>query len=309
MAPLTMLFAFMTLITTVFAQEVPAFKASVSQVKVDAQVVTAEGQPLPGLRASNFLVRDNGSEQQILGVQTSELPLDVILLIDVSGSMQRVSNQLVEACRKALRQLRAGDRVALMPFTTSAHVLSGLSENLDLAREDVDEITRHSHRGGTRIHQAVYDAASYFIQEHRGNRRRAVIIVTDDMSLQNKSELSVIKQLWEADAVLSGVIIPNRRPLGRVIAAGITPYLIPLMRGVETLVRESGGYSLESTDLSVALPEMISRIRASYSIYYRTPAGKSGDYRQIDCQLTSEASSAHPGAHIYTRRGYWLQVP
>jgi len=72
-------------------------------------------------------------------------------------------------------------------------------------------------RGGTAIRSAIHDAANRFIwfDDRQDQCRRAVLIITDNLSLPNRSETSFVEDLWEADALLSGLIVRN-------IAANIT---------------------------------------------------------------------------------------
>ncbi|HZU28143.1 MAG TPA: hypothetical protein VFA04_21610, partial [Bryobacteraceae bacterium] len=79
---------------TVSAQDAPVFQAEVSQVHVDAQVLTAAGRVVTGLTSTDFRVYDEGTEQRILACRTDKEPLDIILLLDKSGSMRRAPQKL-----------------------------------------------------------------------------------------------------------------------------------------------------------------------------------------------------------------------
>ena len=73
------------------------FKSRVESVRLDALVLD-RGQPVLGLTADDFEIRDNGALQTVTLLGTGALPLDVILLLDMSGSL---SAQRVEALRAA----------------------------------------------------------------------------------------------------------------------------------------------------------------------------------------------------------------
>ena len=65
--------------------QMPTFKARVDLVRVDALVVD-DGRPVEGLKASDFVIRDNGVEQTVESIQQiAEVTAAVVL--DVSGSM------------------------------------------------------------------------------------------------------------------------------------------------------------------------------------------------------------------------------
>ena len=70
----------------VVAAQQARFAARVDVVRVDA-LVTAGGQPVRGLAASDFDVRDNGVLQQVDVVDTETMPINAVLSLDMSGSV------------------------------------------------------------------------------------------------------------------------------------------------------------------------------------------------------------------------------
>src|SRR5580658_8853956 len=77
------------------AAQDPVFRAAVSLVKVDAEVAGKSGI-VDGLQKEDFVILDNGQPQTLRYCSQDELPLDVILLFDISSSMgpsiRRVAN-------------------------------------------------------------------------------------------------------------------------------------------------------------------------------------------------------------------------
>jgi len=81
-------FAVVALVAVAMAQDRPTFRTDVSQVHVDAEVLTEEGRIVAGLSRGDFRVFDEAQEQAIVGFAGEEQPLQLILLFDVSGSMR-----------------------------------------------------------------------------------------------------------------------------------------------------------------------------------------------------------------------------
>ncbi|MGA2822672.1 MAG: VWA domain-containing protein, partial [Bacteroidales bacterium] len=107
----------------------PTFKTGVSDVRVDVQVT--EGDKLvKDLTQSDFAVTDEGQPQSIVSFAHGDEPVTLILLLDVSGSMQKYIDQISMEAREALEHLRPGDRVALMVFAKNTAVAQGFSDNL-----------------------------------------------------------------------------------------------------------------------------------------------------------------------------------
>lgn len=51
-------------------------------------------------------------------------------------------------------------------------------------------------------------------------------------------------------------------------------------------------------------PDLLTRVRSSYSLWFRPPDAKPGTVRRITVELTEEAKQRHPGAEIQARKGY-----
>ena len=159
--------------------------------------------------------------------------------------------------------------------------------------------------GGTHIQQAVDDAALLFRQEKRSQRRRAVLIITDNMGMRTKSEGSVVRDFWEADALLSGLIVPNTTFRALNTAATVTnPLHLMMSAGMKGIAEKTGGDSLNANDPGAAFQESMRRIRSRYSLYYAQPEAKSHTMRSIRVELAGEAAKQHPKARVRARTGY-----
>ena len=79
------------------AQQSPAFSSKVEAVRVDV-LVTDNGQAIRGLGPADFEVLDNGVPQDVTLVSFDEIPLNVILALDMSDS---VAGERLEQLRGA----------------------------------------------------------------------------------------------------------------------------------------------------------------------------------------------------------------
>jgi VWFA-related protein len=115
------------LVTTTSAKQVPTFTSGVQMVRVDV-LATVNGRPMAGLTASDFEVTDNGVTQQVALVEGGSLPLDVVLLFDMSHSVRgAVLESVRAAARASVGTLESRDRVALVAAGASVHLKSGFS--------------------------------------------------------------------------------------------------------------------------------------------------------------------------------------
>lgn len=280
------------------------FRAEVAVVRLDVQV-TEDGRAVAGLTERDFVVRDEGVPQRILHFAHEAEPLDVLLLLDASGSMRRHLVQLARAARRAVRPLRPGDRVGVMFFSRRAATALEFTEDRGALERVLQEAVRPPDLGsGTAINASILAAAAY-VREHGGRGRRAILIVTDNEGLNYQTpDEEVVRALWGADCVLSAAVTgdaapPEPPPAGVALNPDFTP------SDVFRLAAETGGEALRAEAAGEAFARLMERLRTRYSLHYRAPEAAPGSLRRITVDLAAEARRRHPGAVVVARRGYY----
>jgi len=282
------------------------FRGGITLVKVDAAVTDHGGRPIPGLTAADFEVFDENRRQPIVAFEHEADPLDLLLLLDISGSMQRSLVEMASTARAALRPLGARDRVAVMLFARSSDVQQPFSSDFSTVDEQIRRgLNRQDLGTGTAINAAILAAASYMRREG-STGRRAVLIVTDNLSLNYRiPDEEVVRALYSADATLNAILIgKQRRPApprpGVVVNTDFTP------SDVFKIAEETGGEAMESRQASESFPLMIERIRLEYRLQYQAPPeARDGQFRHIRVELSPKARSRHGSATIRARAGYY----
>src|SRR5262245_38773757 len=142
--------------------EIPVFRAGVTLVKVDLQVVGRDGRNLSDFALQDFTIFDENQPQQIAYFGRESEPLDLLLLLDISGSMRRSLEEVAATTRAALGQLHSGDRVALMLFSRRAEVVQPFKEDYrDTQYKILDSIYKQNLGNGTLINESLIAAADY----------------------------------------------------------------------------------------------------------------------------------------------------
>lgn len=284
------------------AQESPVFRAGVSLVHVDAGVIDRDGRTVADLGKDDFRVFDEGKQQPIVHFAAGEEPLDLILLFDISGSMNLVVTKVSAAAHEAFQELRPGDRVSVMVFNTQSRVIAPFTEDLAAVERSIgDDVLGLRFGGGTRIQGAVDDAALRFLHEKRTGRRRAVLVITDDVGMRTRREESVVRDFWEADALLSGLLVRN--PV-QVALMATSPLTLAMSAGMKGIAAKTGGDTVHSDDPGAGFQEAMRRIRTRYSLYYPMPEGKPGTRRSVRVELAPAAAARFPKAKVRARMGY-----
>jgi VWFA-related protein len=317
------------------------FKSDVSLVRVDAQVVDRDNRAITGLRATDFVLREEGKVQPIRNFASEDMPVDVLLLLDVSASMRPHVQRIADAAHEALRVLKDDDRMGIMVFDRSTRLRMPLRNSRnDVEREMNRLLDQETFRGGTDITRGLYDAATYMGRSGRRDARRAIVILTDDETQLNRDEEGVSRALTRADTVLCALIAPDAmgsRGMGRApqsggswpgSGGGLGGIILgggrrggypgrggPMSGGPRThsagtaeIARRSGGDSM-TVDDAYALETTLSRLRQRYALYFNLPPGvRSGDERTIEVSLADNALRRNGDAEVRYRRVYMAPV-
>jgi VWFA-related protein len=259
--------------------QAPAFSAKVESVRVDV-LVLENGRPVRGLGPADFQIADNGVPQQVDLVSFEQIPLNVVLALDMSDSVagERLE-QLRDASRAMLDGLTRDDQAGLVTFSNVVALASPLSKNVDAARAALAE----SHGSGdTSLMDGVY--AAMMVGE--ADVGRALLIVFSD-GLDTSSWLS-------SDSVLESAkrsdVVAYAAAIGSVGGA-------PFLRDLSAL---TGGtlYKIESTrDLRATFLRILEEFRHRYLVSY-TPQGVAKDgWHALDVRVKGRRAmvKARPG--------------
>jgi len=286
----------------------PTYRSEVSLVGVDVQVTVGE-RIVEGLKRTDFLILDDGQARPVLHCSQDEEALDVVLLFDVSRSMGPGLVQMAASARRALTELRKGDRVAAMAFNTRNWMVFPLTGNIDWAADELSaRIPRTDFDGGTYILDALAGAASYLKKlPALAGRHRTVFVFTDNDGYGVGTPKGVVKSMWEANAVVNGIVIPNAETIA--LRLGVFGWRrMESQDDINPVVDQTGGETINAAQSGTAFQDMIRRMRKRYTLYYDMPPGKPGQRRTVNVTLTDEAQAQFPEAHVLARKGYIVPI-
>jgi VWFA-related protein len=311
------------------------FRSDVSLVRVDAQVVDSSNRAIIHLHETDFVLREDGRVVPIRNFASDNMPLDVLFLLDVSGSMRPHVQRIADASGQALTELSSNDRMGIMVFDRYTRVRLAFSSSHQDVQHEFDRLLRDERfNGGTDITRAMLDAADYIRREGRRDARRAIVILTDDQTEFNRDDEGVGQALAHANAVMCALIAPDATPYGRggggrpggLGGGGLGGGLGGIIfgprsgggsrypggggggshqsAGTSEIARDSGGDSMSVNDAS-ALEDTLERLRRRYTLYFSLPEGvRPGQERDIQVDLSPEARRRFPDAEVHYRRAF-----
>jgi VWFA-related protein len=165
-------------------------------VVIDAQVLNKKTYSfVDGLKAEDLVIFEDSTRRTILEVKQEQKPLSLVILLDTSGSMRKLIGEIAARLRPALRNLTPKDEVALITFSQTAKVVRSFTSDPQSIIEDLLRIDETSAKGSTAIHEAVYQAAVYLKGGSKGERQRAIVVVTDNASNEGNNILDTVIDL------------------------------------------------------------------------------------------------------------------
>lgn len=316
-----LLIAALAAVTLAGQEDTPVFRSDVTLVRVDAQVVDRGGQRIQNLRREDFRLTVDGRPAELSAFATEQIPLDLVLLIDVSGSMRPHVERIAAGMRSALRALGPDDQVAVMAFDRQTRVHLHLEGDHDRVAGGMQALLEEERfNSGTAITRALKQSAQWLESEARPDSRRAVVILTDDESGDRRDDDGVLSALDRSGAALSVLMAPpserGRRggggigwPAGRrggIILGRRLPIPRPQVSmmdsaGVREIARQTGGDTFRVED-SDALTMTFERLRQRYALFYSDATGRA----PVEITLSEAAQRRYPGARVeYRRSGRW----
>ncbi len=282
------------------ASDSPSYRSDVTLVRAEARVYQAgTGSLIPDLKAADFVLRDGETRREIVYFTHDEEPLDLILLLDVSGTMLEMLPEVAAKAGAALRELHAGDRVAVEIFGKASLITQPFTEDFHAVERGLRELMSPRVGLDTDINSAVLFAARY-ARSQRRQARRAILAITDNMQASLTPSGTVDRELFEAGAVLDGIVLTARVRL---------PSFVSGRGGVYRFAEKTGGEVLEGTHPADKLRDIIQRIRARYSLYFRPVEAVGAKPHRIHIDLSPQARRRYPKAVVRGRTEYHPFTP
>jgi VWFA-related protein len=258
-------------------------------MRLNASVTDRHGRAIGGMKAGDFTVYENGTERPVTNVVPTQEPFNLVLLIDVSGSVEERIDFIRKAARDFLNTASPQDRISIISFRDDIQLISDFTTDRQLLSKKLDEIEA----GGP---TAFYDTLAYVLADPlkklRGERTAVVVMSDGD---DNKSFVpfpALLEALSESGALVYPLYIPSGLiPASSVPRPEITidplrsRYLTLTTRAEEEgrkLAAASGGvyYPIRRLDdLQRAYDDVVLQLRTAYTITYASNSTPSGNRR------------------------------
>lgn len=283
------------------------------EVLLAVSVRDASNRPVTGLTQDDFIVAEDRQRQKIVSCAVASQPLNVVLLLDASGSVFSELASIRKAADAFVSALGPDDKVAVVQFAGKVELLQNWTSDHEAIEQAIN--WRYKAADSTSFWDAVYLAADELLPQTEGPR--AIVILSD--GVDNTSKVTDDQARAALDRAACSVFVISKaqalidryRPYaGKAGVIGgmsgqaraVIDTLQNAQDAMEKMADRYGGRIFkpaENEDLSEKFKTIATELKQQYLITYNPEnEARDGRWRSIDIYLS------RPGMTVRTRKGY-----
>ena len=250
--------------------------------------VDNNGEPVQGLDADAFVVREDGVRREVLRVSRATEPIDVALLIDNSQSADDEITFFREALPKFVAKMAPGNHVALIALADRPTILADYTDDAKRLTDRAGRLFPMSGSGMTLLDAIV--ETSKGLERRETPRAVIVAVITDGIEFTNHVHQDILSSLQKSRAGLHLVTIGQFHHSED--PQGVRERSLMLEAGP----RASGGQRiplLSPHGLDLAMQRLARELLSQYKVTYARP-------QSLIPPEKTDVSSGRPGV---TMRG------
>jgi Ca-activated chloride channel homolog len=266
-------------------------------VKLYVSVTDPSGNPVPGLTARDFAITEDGQPVTIGDFAGGTGAINTVLVIDRSGSMDESDKMdgAKAAARAFVRQMRPGDRTAVIAFSNEPELIQPFTADTAL----LDGAIRRVHPDGS---TALYDSLIAGVGQLQGlSGRRALLLLTDGRDIVGTDDPVPASRASLDEAIQAAA------------KAGISVQVIGLgdrdtddLRGgidepvLKRIADQTGGayfYTPNAGQLADLYRRLSADMQQEYTVTYRSPRPFYDGTRR-DIRVSVGGAPAAPGGYL-----------
>ena len=291
------------LVAGLAARQQPTFRGTTDVVRVFVTVTDRDGRLVTTLTEPDFEIRDEGKPQPISLFDNTPQPVRLVLLLDVSGSMEGNLPLLRAAAEQLFARLRPDDRARVGSFGAEIVISPSFTRDVRELKDALpDEIPPNA---PTPLWRAIEQAIATFKEE--GDERPVVLVLSDgkdsgqiDFRTRPSSQAEVIERARKENVMVYAVGLRSRSTTHRR-APGIGPGGLSAMLTddlpdpeLARVAEETGGGYIEikyGQDLGAAFAQVADELHSQYLLGFAPPR-RDGKVHDIDVRVAQKGMKA-----------------
>jgi Ca-activated chloride channel family protein len=249
-----------------------------------------QGKLVPNLTANDIELFEDAVPQKIHWFSKStDLPLTLALIVDVSGSQDHFGKQHQKDLEVFLKEvLRPQDRVFVVTFGNHLRLISDFSSSPDQVLESYQRYSKGKEKFpelgpkedrdlGTAFYDSIYYSITEKLAQSQG--RKAILMFSDGEDNSSSHNMMTTIETAQAENVPIYAIRTTEIHHGKLNARN--KYGISVM---DRIAKETGGLHInaEKTDAQTYFAQIAEELRTSYDLnYYPTNKSQDDSFRKI----------------------------
>ncbi len=268
------------------------FRRQIEEVVLHATVVDQEKHLVTGLDRSAFTVYERGMPQTITSFRREDVPVEMGIVVDNSGSMRDKRGQISQAVLNLIRASNPEDQIFVVNFGLKPYLDQDFTSDVKLLEAALHQV---SAKGSTALYDAIVASAVHLEHNPRLNKKVLLVITDGQDNMSEETLQEAARRLQQAN--------------------GPTLYAIGLTGGglqssgreaLQSLAAGTGGvaYFPDSLDQVDNITRTVARdIRSQYIIAYK-PHNQNGkpDYESLHVEANAPG---YGKLTVRTRSGYY----
>ncbi len=273
------------LLSTALGAQQATFKAGTQVVSIFATVTDPQRRLVPNLTQDDFAVFDNEKPQPVVYFDNSIRPINVVVMLDTSGSMTLTIDLLKQAAEQFLLRLLPEDKARVGAFNDKIQFNARWSNDRDQLITDAKNL---DFGNGTRL----WDAAAASLDELKAiDGRKVILLFTDGDDTESRIRLGTVMDRARAEEVMIYAIGLESKFLGQTTKPD---------GGLRKIAEETGGGYFElkrAADLASTFTKVAQELHSQYVIGF-TPTLLDNKVHKLMVKMKQ------PGMTAQARRSY-----
>jgi VWFA-related protein len=286
-------------------------KTETNLVSLNVSVFNDKSKLFVGsLNKEDFKVLENDQEQTVTYFASTDVPFDLVLLVDLSGSTSEKRDLIKKTTLRFIEAARPTDRLAIVTFSNTQTIISPLTLDRAQLAASVEQMEG---TGGSNVWDAVKFALDKVVGPKTLERRRAVVLMSDGVdgsffrTTANQGSQTTFAQLVEQVRQTDTLIVPIYLDTEETMGNPFTKQEYDNARhALNLLAQESGGSYYKArklSDLNGVYEQVINDLGKVYSLGYKpTNSARDGSWRWVKISIVN-----HPDLVARARPGYYAQ--
>jgi VWFA-related protein len=262
------------------------------------------------LKQEDFRILEEGQEQTVSYFASTDVPFDLVLLVDLSGSTLDKRDLIKKSTLRFIEAARPNDRIAIVTFHSTPNVVSPLTLDRAALTASVENMNG---QGGSHVWDSVKFALDNVMGPKTLERRRAIVLMSDgvDGALSRIGPrrgstitfANLLEQVRQTDVLIVPIYLDTEESMGNPF---FDSEYENARRTLTLLAQESGGSYYKArklSDLNGVYEQVINDLGKVYSLGYKpTNPTRDGSWRSVQISIANR-----PDLVTRARPGYYAQ--